>query len=126
MNLKYKRVLLKLSGESLMGSKNSHIDPAVLEQYSDEIKAVKEQGVEIAIVIGGGNIFRGGQAEALGIECPLLALHSRQAIKSTGNIDGVLSPGVRLLQAPDGRRIQVVVIDLGPQYGWPHGCFIRD
>ena len=49
------------------GSKNN-IDPAVLEQYSAEIKSVKELGVEIAIVIGGGNIFRGGQAEALGID----------------------------------------------------------
>lgn len=66
--MKYKRILLKLSGEALMGSKNSNIDPAVLEQYSAEIKTIKEQGVEIAIVIGGGNIFRGGQAEALGID----------------------------------------------------------
>ena len=66
--MKYKRILLKLSGEALMGSKNSHIDPAVLEQYSEEIKAVKEDGAEVAIVIGGGNIFRGGQAEALGID----------------------------------------------------------
>ena len=66
--MKYKRILLKLSGEALMGSKNSNFDPAVLEQYSEEIKGVKEQGVELAIVIGGGNIFRGGQAEALGIE----------------------------------------------------------
>jgi uridylate kinase len=65
--MKYKRVLLKLSGESLMGSKNS-IDPAVLEQYCDEIKEIQKEGVELAIVIGGGNIFRGGQAEALGID----------------------------------------------------------
>ena len=67
--MKYKRILLKLSGEALQGSsKNTNINPAVLEQYCDEIKAVKEKGVEIAIVIGGGNIFRGGQAEALGID----------------------------------------------------------
>ncbi len=67
--MKYKRILLKLSGESLMGSsKNSNIDPAMLEQYCEEIKAVRSEGVEIAIVIGGGNIFRGGQAEALGID----------------------------------------------------------
>ena len=66
--MKYKRVLLKLSGEALMGSKNSNIDPAVLEQYSEEIKAIQKEGVELAIVIGGGNIFRGGQAEALGID----------------------------------------------------------
>lgn len=67
--MKYKRILLKLSGEALQGSlKSTNINPVVLEQYCDEIKAVKEQGVEIAIVIGGGNIFRGGQAETLGID----------------------------------------------------------
>jgi len=67
--MKYKRILLKLSGPALQGgSKNVNINPAVLEQYCDEIKAVREQGVEIAIVIGGGNIFRGGQAESLGID----------------------------------------------------------
>jgi len=67
--MKYKRLLLKLSGESLMGkSKTTSLDHEVLEQYSKEIKAIKEYGVEIAIVIGGGNIFRGGQAEALGID----------------------------------------------------------
>lgn len=67
--MKYKRIVLKLSGEALQGSsKTTNIDPAVLEQYAEEIKAVKELGVELAIVIGGGNIFRGGQAEALGID----------------------------------------------------------
>src|ERR1043165_8263242 len=68
--MKYKRILLKLSGEALQGStkSNTNIDPAVLEQYSEEIKLIREKGVEIAIVIGGGNIFRGGQAEALGID----------------------------------------------------------
>src|SRR5258706_2760714 len=66
--MKFKRILLKLSGEALMGSKQSNFDPAVLEQYCEEIKLVKEQGVELAIVIGGGNIFRGGQAETLGID----------------------------------------------------------
>jgi uridylate kinase len=67
--MKYKRILLKLSGEALQGSsKSTNVNPAVLEQYCEEIKAVKENGVELAIVIGGGNIFRGGQAEALGID----------------------------------------------------------
>jgi uridylate kinase len=67
--MKYKRILLKLSGEALQGgSKKININPAVLEQYCDEIKAVREKGVEVAIVIGGGNIFRGGQAESLGID----------------------------------------------------------
>lgn len=66
--MKYKRILLKLSGESLMGSSQYGIDPKRLQQYTDEIMAVKEMGVEVAIVIGGGNIFRGVQAEASGIE----------------------------------------------------------
>lgn len=66
--MKYKRIVLKLSGEALTGNKQHNIDPAVLEQYSSEIKAVKEAGSEVAIVIGGGNIFRGGQADILGID----------------------------------------------------------
>lgn len=63
-----KRVLLKLSGESLMGKKQFGIDPAVVEQYSKDIKAALEEGFEIAIVIGGGNIFRGLQAHDSGID----------------------------------------------------------
>lgn len=56
---KYKRILLKLSGEALMGDQEYGIDPHVLDQYSAEIKQVKDLGVEIGIVIGGGNIYRG-------------------------------------------------------------------
>ena len=66
--MKYKRILLKLSGESLMGEKKYGIDSAILQQYAEEIKKVKDLGVEIAIVIGGGNIFRGVQAEKSGID----------------------------------------------------------
>lgn len=66
--MKYKRVLLKLSGEALMGKKEFGIDPQRLNQYTSEIKKVKESGVELAIVIGGGNIFRGIQAEQSGID----------------------------------------------------------
>jgi uridylate kinase len=55
----YKRILLKLSGEGLMGDRSHGIDPQRLANYADEIKQVVEQGVEVAIVIGGGNIFRG-------------------------------------------------------------------
>lgn len=57
--MKYKRVLLKLSGESLQGDQQYGIDPKMPEQYAAEVKAAAEMGVEIAIVIGGGNIFRG-------------------------------------------------------------------
>ncbi len=55
----YKRILLKLSGEALMGERQYGIDPKRLELYADEIKGVVEKGVEVAIVIGGGNIYRG-------------------------------------------------------------------
>lgn len=57
--MKYKRVLLKLSGESLMGEKEFGIDHTRLRQYAEEIKRIVDKGVETAIVIGGGNIFRG-------------------------------------------------------------------
>ena len=66
--MKYKRILLKLSGEALMGEQKFGIDPQRLEQYTNEIKKVKENGVELAIVIGGGNIFRGIQAEQSGVD----------------------------------------------------------
>jgi len=55
----YKRVLLKLSGESLMGAQKYGLDTAVLNSYAEQIKAVVENGVQVGIVIGGGNIFRG-------------------------------------------------------------------
>ena len=66
--MKYKRVLLKLSGEALMGSKNHGIDSERLQTYAKEIKKVHESGLELAIVIGGGNIFRGVDSNDLGID----------------------------------------------------------
>lgn len=66
--IKYKRVLLKLSGESLMGEKNFGIDNERLGRYADEIKEIADSGVEVGVVIGGGNIFRGIQAEEGGMD----------------------------------------------------------
>jgi len=66
--MKYKRILLKLSGESLMGSKQFGIDNQRLANYAAEIKEIHEMGIESAIVIGGGNIFRGVQAEEGGMD----------------------------------------------------------
>ena len=57
--MKYKRVLLKLSGESLGGKAGVGLDPEMMQQYAKEIAAVASKGVQVAIVIGGGNIFRG-------------------------------------------------------------------
>jgi uridylate kinase len=65
---KYSRVLLKLSGESLMGDRNFGIDPKMLEQYAREIKMITNIGVQVAIVIGGGNIYRGMNEAETGIE----------------------------------------------------------
>ncbi len=66
--MKYKRILLKLSGEALMGEKNYGIDIDRVAQYAREIKNVHNEGVEIAIVIGGGNIYRGLSAEKSGMD----------------------------------------------------------
>ena len=83
--MKYNRILLKLSGESLMGEQSYGISPAMLEQYAADIKQVVDKGVEVAIVIGGGNIFRGlsgaskgmdrvqGEVEKQGMKSELLA-----------------------------------------------------
>lgn len=66
--MKYKRILLKLSGESLMGDQDYGISPDMLAQYASEIKQAKEEGAEIGVVIGGGNIFRGLQGAAKGMD----------------------------------------------------------
>jgi len=64
----YKRILLKLSGEALMGDRQYGIDPKKLAEYAQEIKKVVEKGVEVAIVIGGGNIFRGVAGASNGMD----------------------------------------------------------
>jgi len=68
MENKYNRVLLKLSGEALMGSQQHGIDNEILNQYATEIKAITDQKVEVAVVIGGGNIFRGVQGSSNGFD----------------------------------------------------------
>lgn len=65
---KYKRILLKLSGESLMGDKSFGFDTSVLGQYAQDIKLITELGVQVAVVIGGGNIYRGMNEAETGIE----------------------------------------------------------
>lgn len=65
---KFKRILLKLSGESLMGDKNFGMDSKVITQYAKDIKSIIELGVQVAIVIGGGNIYRGMNEAETGIE----------------------------------------------------------
>ena len=66
--MKYKRILLKLSGEALMGERQYGIDPKRLAEYANEIKQITNEGVEVAIVIGGGNIFRGVAGASKGMD----------------------------------------------------------
>jgi uridylate kinase len=66
--MKYKRILLKLSGEALMGERQYGIDPKILAEYAQEIKQLQQQGAEIAVVIGGGNIFRGVAGASNGMD----------------------------------------------------------
>ena len=66
--MKYKRILLKLSGEALMGQNSYGIDPKRIKEYAQEIKQLHQEGVEIAIVIGGGNIFRGMAGSNEGVD----------------------------------------------------------
>ncbi len=68
MRTSYKRILLKLSGESLMGGQGYGIDPVRVNDYAEQIKEVAQAGVEVAIVIGGGNIFRGLAGAAKGVD----------------------------------------------------------
>ena len=83
--LKYKRVLLKLSGESLMGSKGFGIDNKVLEFFAREVKKVHEVGLELGLVIGGGNIYRGLSAKSQGID------------RATGDYMGMLATVINSL-----------------------------
>lgn len=101
--MKYKRILLKLSGESLMGDKQFGIDNARLKQFSNDIKEILDLGTEIAIVIGGGNIFRGVQAEEGGMERTqgdymgmLATMINSMALQSALEADGM---DTRLLSA---------------------------
>lgn len=66
--MKYKRILLKLSGEALMGNRQYGIDPERLAEYANDIKAIIQEGVQVAVVIGGGNIFRGVAGASNGMD----------------------------------------------------------
>lgn len=97
---KYKRILLKLSGEALMGGRRSGIDPEVLSDIADEIGEVYRLGVQIAIVIGGGNIFRGVTAATQGID--------RVAGDHMGMLATVIN-GIALQDALERREIKTRV-----------------
>ncbi|MGD8784884.1 MAG: UMP kinase [Thioalkalispiraceae bacterium] len=87
---KYQRILLKFSGEALMGEKEFGIDPAVIQQVSKEVKSLVDSGVQVAIVIGGGNIFRGVSLSAAGMD------------RTTGDHMGMLATVINSLALQDG------------------------
>ena len=66
--VKYSRIILKLSGESFKGNNEFGIDPAAIEYVASQIKTIYDLGVQLAVVVGGGNIVRGSEAEAAGME----------------------------------------------------------
>ena len=136
--MKYKRILLKLSGEALMGDKNYGIDPNLLEKYSSQIKKLHGLDIEIAIVIGGGNIYRGIEAEESGINrvqgdymgmlatlINSMALQSHleklgcdTRLMSGFNIDQVCEPFIRrrAIRHLEKRRIVIFGAGLGKPY----------
>ncbi|MBI3403464.1 MAG: UMP kinase [Acidobacteria bacterium] len=93
----YKRVLLKLSGEALMGGQNYGIDPAVATQIAKDIAEIQGMGVETAIVIGGGNIFRGVAASARGMD------------RATADYMGMLATVINALALQDALEQQNIV-----------------
>jgi len=90
MKLKYKRVLLKISGEALMGDESFGIDPSTVSRITKEIQTVVKLGVEVCLVVGGGNIFRGISAEEAGIE------------RTTGDYMGMLATVMNAISLQDG------------------------
>jgi uridylate kinase len=86
----YHRVMLKLSGEALMGKAEFGIDPAIIERVANEVKELVDLGIEVAIVIGGGNIFRGVSLSAAGMD------------RATGDYMGMLATVINALAIQDG------------------------
>lgn len=85
----YKRILLKLSGEALQGDRAYGLDPAVLDNIGAQLKKVQQNGVSVAIVVGGGNIFRGSEASATGMD------------RATGDYAGMLATIINALALQD-------------------------
>ena len=86
---KYKRILLKLSGEALMGDQGYGIDPTTITRIAREVRDVHQLGVEIAIVVGGGNIFRGARQKGFEID------------RATGDYMGMLATVINALALQD-------------------------
>jgi len=131
--MKYKRILLKLSGEALMGNKQFGIDHDRLAQYAEEIKTVSASGVEVAIVIGGGNIFRGIQAveggmdrvqgdymgmlatviNSMALQSALESIHVKTRLMSAINMEQICEPFIRRRAVRHLEKGRVVIFGAG-------------
>lgn len=131
--MKYKRVLLKLSGESLMGSKQFGIDHEVLNQYAVEIQEIAEAGVQVAVVIGGGNIFRGVEASeggmdrvqgdymgmlatminSMALQAALEKLHVQSRLQSAIEMNKICEPFIRRRAVRHLEKNRVVIFGAG-------------
>jgi len=96
-NPKYKRVLLKLSGEALMGDREFGIDPVTVENIAQQLKWIVESGIQVAVVVGGGNIWRGAAAEARGMD------------RATADYAGMLATMINALALQDALEKEGVV-----------------
>ena len=114
MRSKYKRILLKLSGESLMGSQHYGIDPVRLSEYATQIKEIVDQGVEVAIVIGGGNIFRGVQGASKGFD---RVKGDQMGMLATVINSLALSSALEAVAQPAKVLTAINMFPIGEQYG---------
>lgn len=99
-NLKYKRLLVKLSGEALMGQYQFGIDPVIIKKISKEIKALHDEGIELGLVVGGGNIFRGAGLAEAGLD------------RVTGDHMGMLATVMNALALKDGLEKESVKVSV--------------
>ena len=125
----FKRILLKLSGEALMGSQGYGVDPLMASKVAEEVKEVHESGVEVAIVIGGGNIFRGLSAAAQGMErvsgdlmgmlaTVINAIALQDALEKLNVYTRVVSPFIRrrAIRHLEKRRVVIFAAGTGNPY----------
>ena len=109
-NLKYKRMLVKFSGEALTGQHDFGVDPAVIAELSAELVSLQQAGVELGVVVGGGNLFRGAQLAEVGID------------RVTGDYMGMLATVMNALVLRDSLRQQGVKVSVMSGIDMPQVC----
>ena len=133
-SLKYKRILLKLSGEALMGEEDYGIDPKVINRIAEEIHQIHQLGVQVGIVIGGGNIFRGAGLAKSGIDrvtgdhmgmlaTVMNSLALQNALEKQGIKVMVFYQKTIHSHRPEGANVQLIDLNFGVElFGNITGC----